>query len=55
MASNMEKGGYDVEFAGDEPSHVTCSICLYILKEPMQAQQCGHRFCKSCLNCLKKG
>ena len=51
---NTNKGGYDVEFVGKEPKHITCSICLYVLKEPMQARQCGHRFCKSCVGFLQK-
>jgi len=51
---NINKGGYDVEFVEKEPKHATCSICLYVLKEPMQARQCGHRFCKSCVSCLQK-
>ena len=54
MASNFERGGYDVEFVGNEPNHVTCCICLLVLREPMQGRQCGHRFCKSCVNLLDK-
>ena len=54
MASNFEKGGYDVEFVGNEPNHVTCCICLLVLREPMQARQCGHRFCKSCVDLFEK-
>ena len=49
------KGGYDVKFVGVEPLNVTCSICLFTLREPMQAEECGHRFCKSCLEDLQKG
>ena len=53
MISNNEKGGYDVEFVGNEPNDVICIICLFVLREPMQAEQCGHRFCKSCIEDLK--
>ena len=49
----MEKGGYDVEFVDKEPNDVTCCICLLVLKEPMQAEECGHRFCKSCAEDLR--
>jgi len=52
--SITEKGGYDVEFVGNEPNDVTCCICLHVLKEPMQAEECGHRFCKSCADDLQK-
>ena len=54
MASNFEQGGYDVEFVQNEPNHVTCCICLLVLREPMQGRQCGHRFCKSCVDLLEK-
>ena len=50
------KGGYDVEFVKDySDDNVTCSICLFILRQPLQAIECGHRFCKSCVADLKKG
>ena len=29
-----------------------CSICGYVLREAMQVTQCGHRFCKSCIDKL---
>ena len=49
-----EKGGYDVEFVNSEPENITCSICLFVLKQPMQAEDCGHRFCKTCVEALEK-
>lgn len=49
-----ERGGYDIEFiAGNEPHDFTCSICLFVLREPMQAEQCGHRYCRSCIEDVK--
>lgn len=48
-------GGYDVKFVGEEPRNVTCSICLLTLREPVQAEDCGHRFCGSCVERLKDG
>jgi len=52
----MTKGGYDVELVnGELENDVTCSICLFILKDPMQAIECGHRFCKTCVAGLQKG
>jgi len=53
-SSNTESGGYDVEFVSNPPDDVTCCVCLYVLKEPMQAKECGHRFCRSCSDGLKR-
>ena len=50
-----EKGGYDVKFVKGDPENIQCSICLFTLREPMQAEECGHRFCKSCVEDLPKG
>ena len=55
-----ETGGYDVEFLKKSKCHqkqfddMKCSIGLLILREPMQADECGHRFCKSCVVHIKK-
>ena len=51
--SSTETCGYDVEFVGNPPNDVTCCICLHILKEPMQAEGCGHRFCQACVEKLR--
>ena len=49
------KGGYDVELVnGELEKNVTCSVCFFILKDPMQAMACGHRFCKNCVDGLQK-
>ena len=29
-----------------------CSICGLILREAMQVTQCGHRFCRTCIETL---
>ena len=50
------KGGFDVEFVKEYPDdNVACSICLFVLRQPLQAIECGHRFCESCVADLKKG
>ena len=28
---------------------ITCAICLLVLREPVQAVKCGHRFCEKCI------
>ena len=48
------KGGYDVKFVENAPKNITCCICLLVLREPMQAEECGHRFCKACIEELKQ-
>ena len=53
-SSTGDRGGYDVEFFENEPDDVTCSICLMVLREPMQAEECGHRFCRTCVEELRK-
>ena len=54
--SSSKKGGFDVDFVKDydELDNVTCSICLFVLRQPMQSESCGHRFCKSCVKDLPK-
>ena len=50
-----EKGGFDVEFVLQYPGdNVTCSICLFVLRGPLQAIECGHRFCESCISDMIK-
>ena len=64
MASNKKlrsRGGYDIEFIGNEPNHVTCCICLLVLRgvyvartKPMQAEKYDHSFCISCVQEIRK-
>ena len=49
MASNS---GYDAQFV-DLPDHLTCPICCTGLKAP-QLTHCGHRFCKPCLEVVRR-
>uniref|UniRef100_A0A7M5UVC7 Uncharacterized protein n=1 Tax=Clytia hemisphaerica TaxID=252671 RepID=A0A7M5UVC7_9CNID len=38
------------EFAGGiNKDDITCAICHLILREPVQAVKCGHRFCTKCI------
>lgn len=45
-----------LEFVNPVPPEleIYCSICLDVLNEPHLTQCCGHHFCLSCLNAVKK-
>jgi len=44
-------GGYDVQFVDEtiNTENITCNICHLVLKKPVQAVPCGHRFCGECI------
>ena len=44
-------GGYDVELVNGDID-VICRVCLHVLREPMQAIDCEHRFCRMCVDQL---
>jgi len=46
-------GGYDFEFIEDIPDDLTCTLCHYALKNPVQIEDCGHTFCEDCFNRTK--
>lgn len=47
-------GGYDADFVNGLPSEYECPICQLAFKDPVQLEECGHRFCQSCLNEIKR-
>ena len=47
------KGGYDADFVMPLDDKNKCSICLLALRNPVQTQ-CGHRFCKDCLEPIRR-
>ena len=44
------KRGYDVKPIDVVDKKYECQICLLILRDPVQLSECGHRFCKLCIN-----
>jgi E3 ubiquitin-protein ligase NRDP1 len=43
--------GYDVNrFDGVVEEELICPICSSILEDPIQASDCEHAFCSSCIN-----
>ena len=56
-ASRRERlrGGYECEIVRPpEKIQTECSICLQVLKEPQLISCCGHNFCRSCIERVKK-
>ena len=51
MASTAE--GYDYNFIEDIPEDLTCSVCYFAVREPVQLGSCGHELCKLCFEKLK--
>jgi len=47
-------GGYDYEFVTNLPEDLTCVVCHFALKNPVQLEDCGHRFCKECFDQMKQ-
>lgn len=43
-----ELGGYDFEFTIKVPAELECPVCQLTMKNPIQIEGCGHRFCKIC-------
>ena len=50
------RGGYDCEFV-ERPSDAfqgECPVCLLVLKEPCLISCCGHKYCRVCIERVKK-
>lgn len=43
-------GGYEYEFVDEVSPNQKCPVCLLPMKDPVQTSDCGHRFCRVCLN-----
>jgi len=46
-------GGYDYDFIEVLPDDLTCTLCHFAYKQPVQIEDCGHTFCKECFNQMK--
>lgn len=54
MHRMTEAVGYNYSFAdGDPPEKYTCSICIFVARNPQQASCCGRVYCKQCLEQLR--
>ena len=48
--------GYDCQLVHPPPSHIQteCSVCLQILREPCIVSCCGHKFCRECIERVRR-
>jgi len=46
-------GGYDYDFIEVLPDDLTCTLCHFAYKQPVQIEDCGHKFCKECFQQMK--
>lgn len=42
-------GGYEYEFVDEVSPNQKCPVCLLPMKDAVQTSDCGHRFCRDCL------
>ena len=56
VKSHENRGGYDCDFVESPPEafQTECPVCLQILKEPCLISCCGHKFCRVCIERVKK-
>ena len=52
--SMQTAGGYDYQFVYEPPHRLICQICKYPSRDPYLSVCCGHVFCKSCLDTVKR-
>lgn len=46
---HLHFGGYEYEFVNEVLPSQKCPVCLLPMKDPVQTTECGHRFCRGCL------
>jgi len=52
--AEVTDGGYDYQFVETPPHILICKICHFPSREPCLSECCGHTFCKSCIDHVKK-
>ena len=54
IATPNDNGGYDYAFVDTPQDRYFCIICQFPSRDPYLSVCCGHLFCKSCLDNVKK-
>ena len=54
IATPTNTGGYDYDVINTPPDRLMCKICHLPSRDPYLSVCCGHVFCKSCLDNVKK-
>ena len=54
MVEVSSSGGFEYQFVISPPDIVVCKICHLPSRDPHLTMCCGHVFCKSCLDSMKK-
>ena len=50
----MAAGGYEYSFSGTLPDRIICKICYCPSRDPYLSVCCGHVFCKTCIDQVKR-
>ena len=50
MERSLDDGGYNYNFVNPPPDRLLCNICQFPCREAQQTSECGHLYCKSCIN-----
>jgi len=50
---SVSVGGYDYNFIEDLPEDLTCTLCHFGFKNPVQIEKCGHIYCEDCYKQMK--
>ena len=54
LVAENHYGGFDEAFLNALPNDFKCPVCHLALRQPVQTEECGHRFCESCFYKLER-
>ena len=54
IAVPSASGGYENEFVDAPPDTLVCKLCIHPCRNPYLSVCCGHNFCKSCLDSIRR-